>query len=231
MKKIIVTLAALILAVSLPAQEKNFIDQNYIEINGRAEREVAPDEIYINIIINEKDNRGRVSVEQQEKEMFRQLQGMGIDLEKNLVVRDMSSDLKTFLLRRNTIYTSKAYQLKVSTTAQLAQVFQQLNGIGIPDLSIERTALSNIDQLRDEVRADAATNAMRSARSLATAVGRSLGKVIYIQDYGYTGPRIYTSMMTKSGVNMDAAETVQEPELEFQKMKLEHSVLIRVALE
>ena len=45
------------------------------------------------IVINEKDNKGKVSVDQQEKEMFKQLKGIGIDLEKNLVVQDMSSDL------------------------------------------------------------------------------------------------------------------------------------------
>ncbi len=234
MKKLLLTLAALAAVVSLAAQEKNFIDQNYIEINGRAEREVTPDEIYVNIVINEKDNKGKTSVDQQQRDMFRQLQGLGIDLEKDLAVQDMSSDLQTFLLRKNTVYAAKSYQLKLTTATQLAQVFQQLNGIGISDISIARTALSNIDQLREEVRVEAVQNAQKSARALAGAVGRNLGKALYIQDYGYNNIRAYGSnmLMAKSAVTMEAdmARVEQQPQLEFQKIKLEHTVMIRFAL-
>ena len=58
MKKICtVTAALLVITLSLPAQEKNFIDQNYIEITASAEKEVSPNEIYISITIDEKDNK------------------------------------------------------------------------------------------------------------------------------------------------------------------------------
>ena len=46
MKKLMIAAAALLLSAPLFAQEKNFIDQPYLEVNGRAEMEVAPDEIY-----------------------------------------------------------------------------------------------------------------------------------------------------------------------------------------
>ena len=34
---------------------KNYIDQNYIEITGKAEMEVTPDEIYLKIIVDENE--------------------------------------------------------------------------------------------------------------------------------------------------------------------------------
>ena len=34
--------------------EKNFIDQNYIEVTGTAEMEIVPDEIYLKIVLSEK---------------------------------------------------------------------------------------------------------------------------------------------------------------------------------
>lgn len=232
MKKLAITLAALALAVSLPAQEKGFIDQNYIEITGRADREVTPDEIYLRIVIDEKDNKGRSSVEQQERDMIRRLGQLGIDVEKNLVVQDMSSDLKTFLLRRNTIYASKAYQLKVNSAAQLAQVFEQLNAIGISEVNLEKTSISNIRQIRDEIRIEAARNARQSARNLAEALGRTLGNALFIQDYGDAPMAVtYRSVMVKSVAMEDAAMATGQPELEFRKIRLEQSVLIRFALE
>ena len=163
MKKTIVLAAALLIAAGASAQEKNFLDKPYIEVTGKADMEVTPDEIYVRIVINEKDNKGKVSVEQQEKEMFRRLKAAHIDIEKDLVVQDMSSDLQTYFLRKNAILSTKTYQLKVSSAAQLGQAFEALQAAGIADVNIERTDVSNMDELRQQVRADAA-KAGRSRR-------------------------------------------------------------------
>ena len=161
MKKLMIAAAALLLSAPLFAQEKNFIDQPYLEVNGRAEMEVAPDEIYVRITINEQDSKGKVTVLQQEKDMVRRLKDMGIDVEKKLVVQDMSSDL----FKRKDVSTSKTYQLEVNSATQLAHVFQALQAVGISDASIERTDVSNMDELRQQVRA-AAAKASRMRRCL-----------------------------------------------------------------
>ena len=81
---------------SLFSQEKGFIEQNYIEVSGRAEKELSPDEIYLDITITEKDNRGKVSIERQEKSLFKRLASIGIDLTKDLQISDISSSLEKF---------------------------------------------------------------------------------------------------------------------------------------
>ena len=88
--------AALLLSAPLFAQEKNFIDQPYLEVNGRAEMEVAPDEIYVRITINEQDSKGKVTVLQQEKDMVRRLKDLG------RICRATCSNARTFPLRRPT---------------------------------------------------------------------------------------------------------------------------------
>ncbi|MCH7397561.1 hypothetical protein MM236_06155 [Belliella sp. DSM 107340] len=55
--------------------QKNFIDQNYIEVNGTSEIEVSPDKIIINIIINEKDHKGK-TVNDVEKLMVDKLKAL-----------------------------------------------------------------------------------------------------------------------------------------------------------
>lgn len=233
MKKIMVIVAALLFSAAAFSQEKNFIDQNYIEVTGNAEMEVVPDEIYIRIVINEKDNKGKVSVEQQEKEMFRSLKNLGLDLDKDMVVQDMASDLQSYFLRKNTVLTAKTYQLKVSDAATLVKVFQTLNGIGISDLNIERTDVSNMKQLRQQIRGEAARAARVNAETLAEALGQQAGKAIYVQDYSYN-VRPYANVMLKArSVAMDSAAGVEEsaPELQFEKIKIEHSVMVRFRLE
>jgi uncharacterized protein YggE len=61
------------------AQTKTFIDQPYIEVGGYADTLVTPNEIYIKIIISEKDSKDRTSVEEQENKMITAFKGMGIN--------------------------------------------------------------------------------------------------------------------------------------------------------
>lgn len=227
------TLAALLLVTSLFAQEKNFLDAPYIEVNGKAEMEVVPDEIYLRIVINEKDNKGKVSIDQQQKEMFKQLSAIGIDLEKNMVVQDMSSDLQSFFLRKSAILSTKSYQLKVNSAKQLTQVFEALQKAGISEVNIERTDVSNIEELRQEVRIKAVKAAQNNAQVLAEAAGEQVGRVVYMQDYGYNMRPYANVMFAKSNVAMDAAagNTETAPSLEFEKIKIEHSVLVRFLLK
>lgn len=59
MKKTIVLAAALLIAAGASAQEKNFLDKPYIEVTGKADMEVTPDEIYVRIVINKRTTRGK----------------------------------------------------------------------------------------------------------------------------------------------------------------------------
>ena len=54
-------------------------DRPYIEVNGIAEKEVIPDMIYINIVIEERFSGGKVTIEDQEKQLKEALQSLGID--------------------------------------------------------------------------------------------------------------------------------------------------------
>ena len=71
MTKSIVILLTMFIGLNLSAQnQKNFIDQNYIEVKGVAELEVVPNEIYLNIVLDEKDTKNKESIEQLEQKMF-----------------------------------------------------------------------------------------------------------------------------------------------------------------
>jgi len=81
--------------------EKNFIDRPYIEVTGEIETEVIPDEIYLNITINENDKKGKVSVEEQENQMISTLKSLKIDLEKDFSVLDFDGFYKRKFLATN----------------------------------------------------------------------------------------------------------------------------------
>lgn len=233
MKKVFLIISIVCAAIALSAQEKNFIDQNYIEITGRAEREVAPDEIYLNITIKEKDNKGKSSLEKQEKDLLMRLDALGIDLKADMQILDMSTLLQKYLLKKDLVMTSKSYQLKVGSTDMLIKVFQELESLSIPDAVIVKTALSNIDDVKQQVTVMAAQSAKQSAESLAKSLGRNLGKVMFIQCYD-NYPRIFKSdVMVRGAALLDASnsDSFIAPSLDFEKIKFEQSVLIRFCLE
>ena len=209
------------------AQEKNFIDQPYLEVNGRAEMEVAPDEIYVRITINEQDSKGKVTVLQQEKDMVRRLKDLGIDVEKKLVVQDMSSDL----FKRKDVSTSKTYQLEVNSATQLAHVFQALQAVGISDASIERTDVSNMDELRQQVRAAAAKAAQQNAQVLASALGQKGRQGAFRTGLQLQRPPLCQYHDGQECRDGHGGRGNGRPTLEFEKIKIEHSVMVRFVLE
>ena len=87
-------------AAAYSVKGQDFITMNYIEVSGKANMEVAPDRIHMTITINEKDYKN-TSLSSVEGKMINQLQSMGIDTKKNLVVKDMTSNFKHYFLAKS----------------------------------------------------------------------------------------------------------------------------------
>ena len=102
MRNILIGLLVLIsTGISAQAGDKNFIDQNYIEVIGKSEMEITPDMIYLKVLLNEKDTKNKISVPELESKMIEKLKGIGIDIAKDLLIKDISSSFKYYLLTRN----------------------------------------------------------------------------------------------------------------------------------
>jgi len=132
--------------MQLQGQEKNFIDQNYIEVSARAELEVSPDEIFVQIIISEKDSKAKNNLEQKERDLFKALKTLGIDLNKDLQIQDISSSLKEYMLKKDQILSSKKFILKLKGTDQLLKLYKSTEELGVPDVTIIRTEVSDMQE-------------------------------------------------------------------------------------
>ena len=128
MKQFILLGFALLITQFSSAQSgtKNFIDQNYIEVNGDARMEIIPDEIYLNINLSERDTKNKESVDQLEKKMFKALKQIGIDLEKQVSVQDFTSNFQTYFLKKKDIMKSKYFQVIFNDTKTLSSLFSSL---------------------------------------------------------------------------------------------------------
>ena len=218
MKKWMILAAAVVLAAPVFAQTQEAFP-SYIQVNGRSQMEVTPDEFYLSIVINERESKGKITVETQQRQM--------IDALKN-----MSSD---FYKKASSLTTAK-YQLLLHSAAEVGDVTAALGDLGISNVGIVRVTRSDIDSLKEQVRLDAIHNAKSSAEALAGAIGQKIGKCFYIYDSNYdVAPQYYDNMMMVRSKAMmaDSAEAgaPEEPSLDFKTIKLEYNVQTKFVLE
>lgn len=212
------------------SQTKTFIDQPYVEVNGSADTLVTPDEIFIKIVISEKDTKDKISVEEQEKKMLTSFALMKIDIEKSLTVNDMSSNFKFHRFREKDILKTKEYVLKVSSAEWVNKVFAGLENIGLSNVSIYKVQRSDLEYLKNICRMKAVKNAQAKAIALAVPLQQSIGNAILITDNepNFVYP-LYRTMSV--GAVADANQENNESIIDFEKIKIEASVGVKFLLK
>lgn len=231
MKKSIVILLVLFCGLNLNAQvQKNFIDQNYIEVKGVSKMEIVPDEIYLNIVLDEKDTRNKESVEQLEQKMYVALEKAGINLEEQLSVSDFASNLKLHFIKRSNVRKTKFFELLVHDSNVLAKVFIELEKIKISNINIIRVDHSQIEKYRRQVKINAVKAGKEKAEDLTEALEQKIGRAIYINETSSRYRNDYANETIRIRGVSSLAKT-KTPNLEFQKIELEYSVLMRFALQ
>ena len=229
MKRVILAAAVALLALPAAAQVQEAFP-SYIQVNGRAEREIAPDEFYLQIVINERDSKGKVSVESQQRDMIAALKRLGVNVEKQLKVANLSSEF----FKKNTSVATAKYQLQLGSSAEVGKVWQALDGLGISNVSILKVSHSQLERYKSEVRVEAMRNAKQNAATLAEAIGQTIGKCFYVYDSNNdVMPVFYNNMaVMRSAKAFDAAEAAAEEEpLDFKTIKLQYSVQAKFVLE
>ena len=216
-------------------QTKNFLDQPYLEVAGSADTLVTPNEIFIKILITEKDTKDRTSVEDLEIKMVNALKALGIDVEKNLTTSDMASNFKFYFLRNKDVMKSKQYILKVSDAVTASKVFIQLEDLGISNTSIDRVNHSDLENIRNVMRTKAIGNAKARAIALTKPLNQTLGAAIHIVDNeAYNVNNTFQGSLQEvvvTGYGVDKKMKQQLPNIEFEKIKVAANINVKFILK
>lgn len=230
MKKTIIFAATALITMATFAQSKNFLDTPYLETSSQVDTLVTPDKIYLSIIIQEKDTKGRVSVEEQENQMAERFKAMGIDLEEQLVIKDMGSNFKKYFLRQKEVLKSKQYSLVVYSGKELGEVMAALEQLEIANTNIEKTEYSKMEELELELRTKAVKKALQKAEALTKPLGQKVGMAIHIADNSQYYPRYNQApMMEMKAVSSDMGQA-QPLDIDFEKISVETTVNVKFAL-
>jgi len=215
------------------SQNKNFIDQPYIEVNGSSDTLVTPNEIFIRILLSEKDTRDRISIEEFEQKMVAALKGLGLDTEKDLTTSDIASNFKFYLLKNKDVIKTKLYTLKVTNAVIASQVFIKLEEIGVSNTSIDRVDHSDLDNLRNSMRAKAIADAKTRAVALTKPLNQTVGSAIHIVDTDNIGQQLQGRV---AGIQIRGATTIQSDykelsKIEFEKIKVTANINAKFILK
>lgn len=224
-------MAALVALATTASAQPTETFPSYIEVNGVAEREVAPNEIYLSITINERDSKGKISIDEQQREMVAVLKKLGVKPAEQLKMQDLTSSY----FKRGNALAKAQYELKLASAVEVARVWRALDELGISQVTVQRVSHTDIEALKAEVRADAMRAARDNARALAEAIDQKAGKCFWIADYSspvkttFAVANMKARGVMEESVSFDAM--VEEEGLEFQTINLQHRVQAKFVLE
>ncbi|WP_152286134.1 SIMPL domain-containing protein [Flavicella marina] len=234
MKKLGIIVIAFVSVFSAVAQTKNFIDQPYVDTTAKVDTLVVPDRIFVTIVLQEEDSKGKVSIEDLEKKLEKVLTAFAINTKKDLQVTDMSSNYKQYFLKKKDIHKNKSFSLLLRDAKTANTVFVALEKEGISNVFLEKTEYSNSDQLQLFLKMKAIKKAKLQAEYLTNALGQEVGKALYIMDRNNQLNRYHNNQLDEVvviGYGTKMKEDYKPIEVEFEKILLETTVSVKFELK
>ena len=229
---IIAALLLLIIPSGATAQTNR---EAYIDINTTVEREVTPNELYLQITIREKDYKGKKTLEEMQEAMIGALKINRIDIPECLSLNYMGSEVsyKTFS-KSIKPQTEATYTLKLNDVTTMQKVIATLEQRQISDIELVRTKYTGEKELKAQMSVEAMQQAKAEAQTLAEAIGQEAGKAItisYWMNSGQTQPRLYKARA--QGIAEDAVveNSAIEPIISIGKNTYRFTVNVRFELK
>lgn len=217
-----------LLMTSLIAGAQTKETERIIEVNGKAEIEIVPDEITFIVAIEEywkeefekrkdvKDYKTKVPLAEIEDEFIKNLKKAGIDKE-DVKVKNMGNYWRN---RGKEFLYSKQFEIKVTDLSKINKLTQLLDSKGIKQMNIGELNHSKMNEFKKQVKIDALKDAKEKAQYLVESIGSTLGEVLTITELneGYIRPMRAESMMMKAAgadMEMESIDEVQNIKLEY----------------
>ena len=218
----------LLLVLALPFAAKSqevFKGEHFIEVTGRAEREVEPNEIFVFIRLKEfEENRQKIALEKLEKDFFNALKDAGID-RKRVELADIGSRLDKFGRKDKDAFREKSFQIKLTSAPELEKFLEKLEPVKVNLVDITKLSHSDLEKIRMELKISALQAARTKAENLLKAINAEIGKPLMVRDWDmevYPMQEMTANVRYKS--EMTDQSEMQEPSLGFRKIKLQAQI-------
>ncbi len=231
-RQILPHLALFLIHMPLLAQQAAPVEPPQIEVTGRSELMVVPDEIHIAIDLRERGSgSGKITVDRQELDLKAAVKGLGIDA-TNLTLSDAMADLMPKKFRDDDVIARKGYMLKVADAEMVRKVFLELDRLQIEDARIHHVSHSKEVELRREQRIKAIKAAKEKADYLLESIGEKTGPALHVEETQFIQPvpgvqmrQLYANARTENYAN-----DYEEMGVSFSRITISASVYVKFGI-
>jgi uncharacterized protein YggE len=205
----------------------------FIEVVGKAETEIIPDEIFLNICIKERMEKGeKLTIKVLENELKRHLLKVGIP-EENLFISDVNAVLAKTGWWKEEVLSIANYTLKVNGADKLKKLFEGFKKLKISEVNITKATHSNIIELRKKNRIKAIKIAKEKADYLLSAIGEKTGKPIMINETSKNTQQNYAfaNQINVVGYGISKFKSEKDKIVQFEKIKISSSIYVKFSIK
>ena len=150
MKNIALVLSLLITSVFVSAQVTSE-PKPYIEITGKSEIKIIPDQIFISINLKENLDKSKKNINELEQELIQALKSVGISSDKLSVTDANAYYGRTGVLSKEVLNT-KLLELEVKDATQAKAAFTQMDKLNIKNAYITRVDHTQMEEYKKEAK-------------------------------------------------------------------------------
>lgn len=203
----------------------------YIEVNGTADMEITPNEIFVSITLKEyKDGSNKINIKNLETSLRDVIAEMKMD-EKDLTIEgSYGYQYVKRKVKNQEFFMSKTYQLKMKNLEKYDELIDRLDDKGISQAYISKTSHTQIEEFKKQVKVNAVKAAKEKANLMLGALGNTTGMVLEMHelDNEFTMPMYANRLMEMDG-NM--ASKSYENTLEMKQIKLRQTVNVKFEIK
>lgn len=212
-------------------QNMNMVDNNpYIEVIGSAEKEIAPNIITLRIVLQETNDKNKITIDEQERTLKEKLKASGFDL-KNLVIRNANASLLKLSRKTNDVINRKEYLAKVGNSVEAYKVFKILDEINVKEASIFETSHTDIQIFRKEVKQLALKVAKEKATHLLKSIDEQIDKPLIIREIDENESIQIKNTYSNVAVGYYQEETSANDYLDIKPIKLKYQMFARFKIK
>jgi hypothetical protein len=225
----------LVFASAIFAQTPTNDSRRVIEVTGSAESLITPNEFTFKITLVERvDGKKKITIEDQEEALKRELTAIGIDVRKDLTVFDISSVYVRQRRLKDTL-GSKDYRLKINDINKLGSLQDLADRINVARLDLIESTHSDLPKFRKETKMEAIKAAKMKAEYLLGAIGERVGKPVFVREVYEDGSGYYRANLSnnvQSNIRVeDGSVRVPSDSLNITQIKLRFEIFARFEIE
>ncbi len=213
-----------------------------INVNGTAEMEVVPDEIYVQVDLREYDKKGsgKVDIETIRNKFLTAVKAIGLT-EADISVQGYSGwDGNYWWYKKNKkqnpdMKAGITYWVKVSSTAKMDELVGKMDDEATQNFFIAKVSHSKIQEFKKQLKIQAIKSAKDKAIYLSEAINEKVGEAITINEpneVGFYPQPIYRNKLANQSMMVESAADASAPmNVDFKKIKLQFDVNVVFALK